>query len=403
MATDEKTLEKILHRGVVEIIVEEELVHLLRDGKPLRLKMGFDPSSPDIHVGHAVGLRKLRQLQDLGHQVVVIVGDWTGRIGDPSGQSATRKMLTPQEVEANAQTYLAQFFKVVDQGRTEIRRQSEWFGDFDLARVIQLTSKFTVAQFLAREDFAKRYREGRPIAITELLYPLLQAYDSVAIRSDVEFGGTDQKFNLLVGRELQSMEGQRPQQCLLVPLLVGTDGSQKMSKSLGNAIGVDDPPHDQYGKVMSLRDELIIDYFTLVTDLDTGEIEEMRQAMADEAVNPMELKKRLAREMVGQFHGAAAVREAEAHFERVVQRGEAPEEMATISLEASGQKWLSRVLVLAKLASSVGDAKRLIAQEAVEINGNRVAADYVANDLKPGDTLKVGKQRFVRIVDGDGS
>ena len=403
MATDEKTLEKILHRGVVEIIVEEELVHLLRDGKPLRLKMGFDPSSPDIHVGHAVGLRKLRQLQDLGHQVVVIVGDWTGRIGDPSGQSATRKMLTPQEVEANAQTYLAQFFKVVDQGRTEIRRQSEWFGDFDLARVIQLTSKFTVAQFLAREDFAKRYREGRPIAITELLYPLLQAYDSVAIRSDVEFGGTDQKFNLLVGRELQSMEGQRPQQCLLVPLLVGTDGSQKMSKSLGNAIGVDDPPHDQYGKVMSLRDELIIDYFTLVTDLDTGEIEEMRQAMADEAVNPMELKKRLAREMVGQFHGAAAVREAEAHFERVVQRGEAPEEMATISLEAAGQKWLSRVLVLAKLASSVGDAKRLIAQEAVEINGNRVAADYVANDLKPGDTLKVGKQRFVRIVDGDGS
>ena len=403
MATDEKTLEKILHRGVVEIIVEEELVHLLRDGKPLRLKMGFDPSSPDIHVGHAVGLRKLRQLQDLGHQVVVIVGDWTGRIGDPSGQSATRKMLTPQEVEANAQTYLAQFFKVVDQGRTEIRRQSEWFGDFDLARVIQLTSKFTVAQFLAREDFAKRYREGRPIAITELLYPLLQAYDSVAIRSDVEFGGTDQKFNLLVGRELQSMEGQRPQQCLLIPLLVGTDGSQKMSKSLGNAIGVDDPPHDQYGKVMSLRDELIIDYFTLVTDLDTGEIEEMRQAMADEAVNPMELKKRLAREMVGQFHGAAAVREAEAHFERVVQRGEAPEEMATISLEAAGQKWLSRVLVLAKLASSVGDAKRLIAQEAVEINGNRVAADYVANDLKPGDTLKVGKQRFVRIVDGDGS
>ena len=403
MAIDEKTLDKVLHRGVAEVIVEEEFIRLLHEGKPLRLKMGFDPSSPDIHIGHVVGLRKLRQLQELGHQVILIVGDWTARIGDPSGQSATRKMLSAVEVESNAQTYMRQFFKIVDRERTEAVYQSEWFGQFDLAKVIELTSRFTVAQFLAREDFSKRYREGRPIAITELLYPLLQAFDSVAIRSDVEFGGTDQKFNLLVGRELQGMEGQRPQQLLLVPLLVGTDGSQKMSKSLGNAIGVDDLPQEQYGKVMSLRDDLISDYFELVTDVGSEEVQEIRQAMAAGSVNPMELKKRLAREIVGQFHSAEAVREAEAHFERVVQRGEVPEEMTTIAMEAIGKSWLSRVLVGASLASSVGEAKRLISQGAVEINGHKVAADYRASELRPGDTLRVGKQRYARVVDGDAS
>ena len=401
MAIDEKTLDRILHRGVAEIIVEEEFIRLLREGKPLRLKMGFDPSSPDIHIGHVVGLRKLRQLQELGHQVILVVGDWTARIGDPSGQSATRKMLSAEEVESNAQTYMHQFFKIVDRERTEAVYQSEWFGEFDLAKVIELTSRFTVAQFLAREDFSKRYREGRPIAITELLYPLLQAYDSVKIRADVEFGGTDQKFNLLVGRELQSMEGQRPQQLFMVPLLVGTDGSQKMSKSLGNAIGVEDSPREQYGKVMSLRDELISDYFDLVTDVESEEIQEMQQAMAAGSVNPMELKKRLAREIVGQFHDAAAAREAEANFERVVQRGEAPEEMAIIAMEAIGESWLSRVLVGASLASSVGEAKRLISQGAVEVNGRKVAADYQASDLRPGDTLRVGKQRYARIVRGE--
>ena len=398
MPPDPKTLDTILHRGVAEIIVEEELAELLKSGKPLRLKMGFDPSSPDIHIGHAVGLRKLRQLQELGHQVLLIVGDWTARIGDPSGLSATRQMLTQAEVEANAETYMRQLFKVVDKDKTQAVYQSEWFGDFDLEQVFRLTSKFTVAQFLARDDFNKRYREGRPIAITELLYPLLQAYDSIAIRSDVEFGGMDQKFNLLVGREMQSMEGQRPQQCFLVPLLVGTDGTQKMSKSLGNYVGVDDPPQEMYGKVMSVPDHLIIDYFDLVTDVEASEIEEMRRALADESVNPMELKKRLAREIVGQFHDAAAVRDAEAHFERVVQRGEEPEEMATIDMAAIGQQWLSRVLVQANLAASVGAAKRLISQGAVEKNGEKVAVDYVAEDLKPGDTLKVGKHRFLRVV-----
>lgn len=233
-AQTDKNIDYLLRRAVAEIIVEDELLELLRSGKKLRLKEGFDPSAPDIHLGHIVGLRKLRQFQELGHQIVLIVGDWTAQIGDPSGASATRKMLTAEEVKANAETYMKQFFKIVDKEKTEVRWQSEWFGKFDLADVVRLTSKFTVAQFLARDDFNKRFTEGRPIAITELLYPLLQAYDSVAIQADVEFGGTDQKFNLLVGRELQSMIGQRPQQVFMTPLLVGTDGSKKMSKSLGN-------------------------------------------------------------------------------------------------------------------------------------------------------------------------
>ena len=228
---DRKQLNRLLKRGVAEVIVESEFVRLLEEGNPLRLKMGFDPSAPDLHVGHAVGLRKLRQLQEMGHKVVVIVGDWTAQIGDPSGQSATRPMLTATEVYENAETYMAQFFKVVDRDKTEMRMQSEWFGAFSLKDVVELTSRFTVAQFLARDDFAKRYKSNQPIAITELLYPLLQAYDSVAIESDVEFGGTDQKFNLLVGRDLQQMMGQRPQQLLLVPLLPGTDGVQKMSRA----------------------------------------------------------------------------------------------------------------------------------------------------------------------------
>ncbi len=402
MTIDPKTLDLILHRGVAEIIVEEEFVALLKADKPLRLKMGFDPSSPDIHIGHAVGLRKLRQLQDIGHQVVLIVGDWTARIGDPSGQSAQRRMMSQAEVEANAETYMRQFFKIIDRSRTEARYQSEWFGSFDLEQVIGLTSRFTVAQFLAREDFGKRFREGRPIAITELLYPLLQAYDSVKVESDVEFGGTDQKFNLLVGRDLQIMEGQLPQQCFLVPLLVGTEGVQKMSKSLGNYIGVDEPPQEIYGKVMSVRDDMILNYFELVTDVETSELEEMRQALDGSSVNPMELKKRLAREIVGQFHDAAAVRNAEARFERVVQRGETPEEMDTVSLADVAGGSFSRVLVRAGLASSVAEAKRLILQGAVEKNGQRVTADYRADDLRAGDTLRVGRHRFARVVDGDG-
>ncbi|MEE8619185.1 MAG: tyrosine--tRNA ligase, partial [Dehalococcoidales bacterium] len=317
----------LLKRGVAEIIVEQEMVELLNLGRKLRLKEGFDPSFPDIHLGHVVALKKLRQLQELGHQVILIVGDWTAQIGDPSGASVTRPMLTMKQVQANAETYMKQFFKVVDRERTEVRWQSEWFGNFTLADVIQLTSKFTVAQVLARDDFSNRYSSGRPIAITELLYPLLQAYDSVIVQADVEFGGTDQKFNLLMGREIQSMVGQRPQQVFLVPILVGTDGSQKMSKSLGNYIGVDEPPDDIYGKVMSIPDSLIIPYFELVTDVPDEELEGFKKELDHDTINPMELKKRLAREIVTQLYNQKAASEAEEHFVRVFQKRKLPQQI----------------------------------------------------------------------------
>ncbi len=385
---DEKYL---LRRGVAEIIVEDELKGLLRSGKKLRLKEGFDPSFPDIHLGHMVSLRKLRQFQELGHQVVLIVADWTAQIGDPSGVSATRPMLTVEQVLRNAQTYMDQFFKIVDKTKTEVRWQSEWFGKFTLTEVIQLTSKFTVAQFLARDDFNARYNEGRPIALTELMYPLLQAYDSVAIEADVEFGGTDQKFNFLVGRELQSMMGQPPQQCFMTPLLVGTDGSQKMSKSLGNYIGVAESPDDIYGKTMSIRDDLIIQYFELVTDVPDEELAEFRQALANKAVNPMELKKRLARELVAQLYDKKAADEAEQNFERVHQKREIPEE---IELGSKSGSILQDYLVANRLAKSKSEARRLIEQGAVYINGARVTD---ANYTFPKDTIiRVGKRRFMK-------
>jgi len=322
----------ILKRGVAEIIVESELRKLLNSGRILNLKQGFDPSAPDIHLGHVVGLRKLRQFQELGHKVILIVGDWTARIGDPSGQSATRPMLSPNEIESNAQTYMEQFFKVVDKDKTELRWQSEWFSQFTLDEVIKLTSKFTIAQLLAREDFNKRYESGNPISLTEMLYPLLQGYDSVAIEADVEFGGIDQKFNCLVGRELQQNIGQPPQQVFLVPLLIGTDGHQKMSKSLNNHIGVAEPPREIYGKVMSIPDLLIVDYFELVTDVPEEEIAEFKEQLKTHSVNPMNLKKRLAHEIVRQFHGKQEADKAEKYFTRVFQKREMPEEIPEVRL-----------------------------------------------------------------------
>ena len=418
---------RLLERGVAEIIVESELVELLDRGDPLRLKMGFDPSSPDLHLGHAVGLRKLRQLQELGHKVVVIVGDWTAQIGDPSGKSATRPMLTAEQVLSNAETYLAQFFKIVDRDRTETRFQSDWFGPFRLDDVIRLSSRFTVAQFLARDDFAKRFKENQPIAITELLYPLMQAYDSIEVESDIEFGGTDQKFNLLVGRDLQRMMGQRPQQCFLVPILVGTDGVRRMGKSLGNYIGLDEPPDDMYGKVMSLPDVsaemremedvggekvryTVVDYFDYLTDVTSAELDEMRHGMETGTVNPMELKKRLAREIVTQLHSAEASRDAEAHFERTVQRRELPKEVRTIAISGTAElgelsasatlpvrQRLSDVILQADLASSSAEARRLIDQGAVRVNDERVDRNVPASSLKSGDIIRVGRRRVVRL------
>ncbi len=405
-------LDQITRRGVQEIISRDEFVRMLQEGNPLRLKMGFDPSRPDIHLGHVVGLRKLHQLQKLGHQVILVVGDWTAQIGDPSGQSATRPTLTHDEVIANAESYLRQFFKVVDKDRTQVVWQSEWFGKFTLADVLQLTGRFTVAQFLERDDFAKRFQEHRPIAITELLYPLLQAYDSVEIRADVEFGGTDQMFNLLVGRELQGMMGQKPQQCVLMPILVGTDGVQKMSKSLDNYVGVEEPPNDMYGKLMSLPDELIPSYFSLLTDTPEEDLSAISQDLASDAVNPMELKKRLAREITAQFHDGPAADAAQEHFERVVQRRDLPEDMPDFAEPSLAgprpdeSRRLSNIMFDARLASSTTEAKRLINQGAVEIINGVTGETRLMNrderasalNLQHHSVLKVGKRRFVRLV-----
>ena len=385
-------------------------MQLLREGRPLRLKMGFDPSRSDIHLGHAVGLRKLRQLQELGHKVVLIIGDWTAQIGDPSGQSATRPMMTAEEVRENAKTYMEQFFKIVDKERTEAVWQTEWFGKFTLEDVIKLTSKFTVAQFLARDDFASRYKAQRPIAISELLYPLMQAYDSVAVESDVEFGGTDQKFNLLVGRQLQAMMGQRPQQCFLMPILPGTDGVQKMSKSLGNYIGITEPPSEMYGKTMSLPDNLIMEYMELLTDVPDEELEEMRQAMASDSINPMDLKKRLARELVAQFHDVQAAGRAEAQFEQVFQRREAPDQAVEARLSFKEPYVdIPDLLVSTGLAASKTEAKRLLKQRAITLDSWVISEETVplrVGDaqgdkpvITPGALLKVGRRRFLKIVD----
>lgn len=398
LTSGQPLLPEVFTRGVSEIIDEREFHHLLSKDRPLRLKMGFDPSAPDIHFGHVVGLRKLRQFQDLGHQVILIVGDWTAQIGDPSGQSITRPMLTRDQVEANAETYLRQFFKVVDAARTEIVWQSEWFKTFTLSDVITLTSKFTVAQFLQREDFRTRWTANRPIAITELLYPLLQAYDSVSVRSDVEFGGTDQKFNLLVGRELQQMMGQPPQQCFLVPILVGTDGVHKMSKSLGNYIAVDDPPADQYGKVMSLPDELIMTYFELLTDVPSRELGEIRAELASGA-NPMSAKKQLAREVTGIFWGKSEAFGAEERFQNVFQKRQVPDNVPEYDLSQIRGGRLSSTLVGSGMVSSVSEARRLLAQRAVEIDGEVIMADDQNIDLKAGMLIRVGKRRFLRLTD----
>ncbi len=389
-------------RGMAEIISEPELAKLLKSGRTLNLKQGFDPSAPDIHLGHVVGLRKLRQFQELGHKVTLIVGDWTARIGDPSGQSATRPMLSPKEVETNAQTYLKQFFKVVDKTKTEVRWQSEWFDKFTLDEVIKLTSRFTIAQLLAREDFNKRYNSGNPISLAEMLYPLLQAYDSVVIQADVEFGGTDQKFNCLLGRELQQIMGQAPQQVFLVPLLVGTDGSQKMSKSLGNQIGIDEPPREIYGKAMSLPDSLLLDYFELVTDVPDEEIAEFREQLSAHSLNPMNLKKRLAWEIVQQFYGSQRADEAQEYFAKVFQRKEVPEEILGFVFDTKYigdelyQINIAPTLVKEGLVKSNSELKRLIAQEAIELDGCKISSNNIT--AHQGSILKIGKRCFVKIA-----
>lgn len=388
-------LEELLSRGVAEIIVKEELIEKLRSGRRLRLKMGFDPSKPNLHVGHLVGLRKIRQLQDLGHQVVLIVGDWTAQIGDPSGRDESRTMLDPETVAANAETYMQQFFTVVDRSRTEVRWQSEWFGKFTLADVFNLTSRFTLGQMMAHETFRKRYEQGLPLSMMEMLYPLLQAYDSVAVEADVEFGGTDQKFNILAGRELQRMMGQRPQDVFLVPLLVGTDG-RKMSKTFDNTIDLIDPPDQVYGKVMSMGDEVITEYFRLTTDVPLAEIEEMERAMAAGTVNPRDLKMRLARELVTQLHGREAALAAEEEFVRVFQKRELPTEMPEHVV--ASPRTIVDLLVEAGLAQTKSEARRLVQQGGVRLNDQTITdIESIVSIVEPA-VLRVGKRRFLRLL-----
>ncbi|HLB29097.1 MAG TPA: tyrosine--tRNA ligase [Dehalococcoidia bacterium] len=390
-------LRRILRRAVAEIIPEEEFVEALRSGRPLRLKMGFDPTKPDVTLGWCVGLRKLRQLQELGHRVVLIIGDWTAQIGDPSGQSQTRPMLTAEEVRANAESVLRQFFKVLDGERTEVRWQSEWFGRFDLADVVRLASRFTVAQILQRDDFAQRFADHRPIALHEFLYPLLQAYDSVAIEADVEFGGTDQRFNCLLGRELQAAVGQRPQAVFLMPLLVGTDGAMKMSQSLGNYIALESPPNDMYGKIMSIPDQIIMDYYELLTDVPEEELAEMRRALEKRSGNPMEIKMRLAREIVAQFHSPQAAQAAEEEFVRVFRQREVPQEMPTFLLPALPESVdIVGYIREAGLIASRSEGKRLLQEGAIEVDGAVVKEPRCP--LKSGSVIRVGRTRFLRAL-----
>ena len=396
-----------IERGVAEIIPRRELENALKSGRRLRLKMGFDPTRPVVTLGWVVGLRKLRQLQELGHQVVVIIGDWTARIGDPSGMSQTRSMLSGEEVAANSERVLHQFYKILDPDRTEIRRQSEWFDGFDLSDLVKLAGRFTVAQLIQRDDFAKRLAGQRPIGIHELLYPLLQAFDSVAVDADVELGGTDQKFNLLLGRELQTMLGQRPQSIILMPLLVGLDGKQKMSQSLGNYIGVDESPSEMFGKVMSIPDFLMLDYFELLTDLPEKELRDIRASLQSRSENPMDIKVRLAMEVTRQFHTSEAAKEASNDFRRVFSKREgAMEEMPEYGLtmdtvdKGDGRTHdVVAIIVRAGLAASATEARRLIRDGAVEVDGERIGGRMAV--VEPGNVIRVGKYRFLRIVNGE--
>ncbi len=388
------SLDHILKRGVAEIISETSLRDRMKSGKPLRLKQGFDPSKPDLHIGHAVGLRKLRQLQELGHKVVLIVGDWTAQIGDPSGRDEARTMMTPEQVKANAKTYMDQFFSIVDRGKTEVRWQSEWFGDFSLANVFHLAKHFTLADMLEHETFDKRFKNGQPLAIIELLYPLLQAYDSIAIEADVEFGGMDQKFNILCGRRLQERMGKTPQEVFLVPLLVGTDG-RKMSKSFGNSIDFITPPNDAYGKIMSLADSVIVEYFTLVTDVPDAEIAEMKRSLDSSTINPRDLKMRLARDIVTQFHGADAARAAEEEFVRVFSKRELPSDMVTFKMQAAMP--IVDLIVAAKLAPSKSEARRLVQQGGVRWDDEKVEKIDAMIPAREA-VLRVGRLKFIRLV-----
>ncbi|MER3525066.1 MAG: tyrosine--tRNA ligase [Ignavibacteria bacterium] len=392
----------VIRRGVAEIIPEEAFVQKiersLQTQKPLKVKLGCDPSRPDLHLGHSVVLRKLRQFQDLGHQAILIVGDFTGMIGDPSGRSKTRSPLSLEETRRNGQTYFEQATKILSTKKIQMLYNSEWLGRMTFADVITLASKYTVARMLERDDFEKRYKAGEPISIHELLYPLAQAMDSVAVEADIELGGTDQKFNLLVGRDIQREYGMEPQVAITLPILAGTDGVEKMSKSLGNFIGLNESPRDIYGKTLSIPDNLIYEYFLLTTNVTNVELDEIRRALDDPQTNPRDLKRRLARELVTLYHNVEAAQAAEAEFDRVFVKKDVPDEMPEIALAADqGGMGIVELLTATKLVASKGEARRMIAQGAVSINGERVAHESAFIQLRGDIVVKVGKRKFMRV------
>jgi tyrosyl-tRNA synthetase len=403
---DAEAQVRILSRGTEEVLPEGALLERLRacarEGRPLRVKQGFDPTAPDIHLGHSVGLRKLRQFQDLGHQVVLIVGDYTGMVGDPSGRNKTRPQLGADEVEANARTYLEQFYRVLDRDPrpprlpVEVHRNGEWFSRMTFVDVIRLAAQYTVARLLERDDFAKRYAAQQPISVHELLYPLMQGYDSVAIRADLELGGTDQKFNLLVGRALQEAHEQPPQVVLTLPLLPGLDGVQRMSKSLGNYIGVTDPPAEIFGKVMSLPDTVLALFWRLVTDATPEELEQVEGELKDRSVNPMVVKKRLGQRLVRMYHDAGAAERAQADFEAQFSRRETPESLPTWSPPDGEEIGIKDLLVGSGLAKSGSDAWRAVDQGAVSIDGVKIDDRLHRQPLRGPFVLKLGR-RMVRV------
>jgi tyrosyl-tRNA synthetase len=387
-----------IRRGADEILIEKDLEQKLAEGRPLRIKAGFDPTAPDLHLGHTVLINKLRQFQDLGHEAIFLIGDFTGMIGDPTGKNVTRKPLTPHEVAENARTYQEQIFKILDPERTRIEFNSRWFGPMKAAELVQLASRHTVARMLERDDFSKRYAAGQPIAIHEFLYPLVQGYDSVALEADVELGGTDQKFNLLVGRQLQEQFGQKPQVVLTMPLLEGLDGVQKMSKSLGNYIGITELPDDMFGKVMSVSDDLMWRYFELLSLRPASEIVALRERVAAGA-NPRDAKFELGEELVARFHGHAAARSAREAFVARFQKGAMPEDIPDLEVESvDGCIGLAALLKAAGLTPSTSEALRMLKQGAVRIDGERVADRSL--ELTAGSThvYQVGKRRFARVT-----
>ena len=384
-----------IKKGVVDLVTEEDLVLKLKEGRPLRIKAGFDPTAPDIHLGHTVVMQKLKQFQDLGHQVIFLIGDFTARIGDPSGKDETRPELSEVEIKKNAKTYIDQAAKVLDIKKTEIRYNSEWFGKMSIMEFADLGRKRTVARMLERDDFKKRFEQGQDITLLEFYYPLMQAQDSVALKADVELGGTDQIFNLLMGRTIQKRSGQKPQVVMTMPLLVGTDGIQKMSKSYGNYIGVSESPKDMFGKIMSISDDLMWDYYNLLSSKTIDEIKELKTGVAKETIHPKKVKEDLALEITARFHDDDVAKLAKEGFESVFTKGQNPEEMQDIQAKAGN---LVDILVDNGVVSSKSEIRRLIKQDAVSVDGNKVSGIDFSIEKSGEFVIKCGKRKFVKLI-----